>query len=303
MLACAFGRALLAAPPRGARGRKTSAIKLLKLAEERGAHPEKIKRFKEKATKPDPEISHFLNENEIGKPTKTAEKRRLWFKLTQQKYAPTFLGQVKPQMRFWTAAIDETQLPLPRLPEVAICGRSNSGKSTLINYLVGRNTAMVRSYPGSTTEVVFWKIGKPSMLCMVDLPGYGYAEATAEKRLQWSEFALWYLRTRANLRRVLLLMDCRHGLKPTDKAMISFLEKYNVPWTPIVTKCDLLRQDDLARRLTLLGSELSEYHRMQGEPIPIAAKKRMGMEEVRKILDPLKVKKTSNQLWTYLLGV
>merc|ERR1712224_1007378 len=85
--------------------------------------------------------------------------------------------------------------------------------------------------------------------------------------------------------------------------MISFLEKYNIPWTPIVTKCDLLRKDDLARRITLLKSDLSEYHRLQGEPIPVSAKKMMGMQEIRKILDPLKLKRKvtshGHTFWVY----
>merc|ERR1712224_834655 len=85
--------------------------------------------------------------------------------------------------------------------------------------------------------------------------------------------------------------------------MISFLEKYGIPWTPIVTKCDLLRKDDLARRLTLLKSDLSDYHRIQGEPIPVSAKKLMGMEEVRKVLDPLKLKRQvtshGHTFWVY----
>eukprot|EP00438_Fugacium_kawagutii_P000032 Skav208218 [mRNA] locus=scaffold3686:49511:49888:- [translate_table: standard] len=120
-------------------------------------------------------------------------------------------------MKLWAAALHESQLPLARLPEVAVCGRSNSGKSTLINYLCGQYCANMRRAPGSTMELYFWKVGRPAQLCLVDLPGYGFAEAPDEKRLQWTEFTLWYIRARKNLKRVLLLIDGRQGLKPSDR--------------------------------------------------------------------------------------
>jgi len=151
----------------------------------------KKKKLFEKRTKADSEVLYLVNSKRIGKPMTTADKRRVWFELNQKKYAPVFLDQVKPRMTLWAQALQEDQLPPPRLPEIALAGRSNCGKSTLVNYLSGRAAADVRKEPGSTREVMFWKLGKPSMLCVVDLPRYGFALAPKETRIQWTEFTLW----------------------------------------------------------------------------------------------------------------
>lgn len=251
----------------------------------------RLKRLRERSTTPSHDLLRHLAENKIGKAMTTADRRALWFDLQHRRYAPLFLGQVKPRMRFWTAALEETQLPLPRLPEVAVAGRSNSGKSTLVNYLCGRHSAKVKREPGSTTELVFWQIGRPAQLCLVDLPGYGFATAPEERRLQWTEFTLWYVRSRRNLRRVLLLVDARQGLKPADKEMISYLERHCVMWQIVVTKCDKVVPKEIARRLTVLREDTSAYRKMAGEPIPVSALKRKGMQKLRETLDHLKVMK------------
>ncbi|CAK0897030.1 unnamed protein product [Prorocentrum cordatum] len=200
---------------------------------------------------------------------------------------------MKPRMKLWTAALEPSQLPLPRLPEVALCGRSNSGKSTLVNFLCGRYSAKVKREPGSTTELVFWQIGRPAQLCLVDLPGYGFATSREMTRLQWTEFTLWYLRFRKNLARVLLLADARWGLKPADKEdrRISYLERHNVKWQLVLTKCDKVKSKELAKRITMLEDEMKDYQRMAGSPIPISALKQKGMDRLREELGKLKVQK------------
>lgn len=255
------------------------------------AHPGTLKKLREGAALPSHSLLRYLAENKVHKAVTQADRRNLWFTLQFKKYAPVFVGQVKPRMQFWTAALDESQLPLPRLPEVAIAGRSNSGKSTLVNYLCGRHSAKVTRMPGSTTELVFWRIGRPAQLCIVDLPGYGFAYAPQETRLAWTEFSLWYLRSRKNLKRVLLLVDSRQGLKPADREMIAYLERHGVNWQVIVTKCDTVKAKDLARRLTVLQEDLASFHKMAEPPIPISALKRKGMEKLRDVLDRLKVQK------------
>jgi len=160
-----------------------------------------------------------------------------------------------------------------------------------VNYLCGRHSAHVKRMPGSTTELVFWRIGRPAQLCLVDLPGYGFAMAPEERRLQWTEFTLWYVRSRRNLRRVLLLIDARQGLKPSDKEMISYLERYGVGWQIVVTKCDKVVPKDLAKRLAVLQEDTADYHKMAGQPIPVSALKRKGMQTLRETLDSLKVMK------------
>eukprot|EP00927_Polykrikos_kofoidii_P028639 TRINITY_DN24957_c0_g2_i2.p1 TRINITY_DN24957_c0_g2~~TRINITY_DN24957_c0_g2_i2.p1 ORF type:complete len:896 (+),score=183.13 TRINITY_DN24957_c0_g2_i2:37-2724(+) len=252
-------------------------------------HPGTLRKFREAAAIPSTDDLRYIAEKKIGKPLTTEDRRAMWFDVRFKRYAPVFLGQFKPQMRFWTGALNESQLPLPRLPEVAIAGRSNSGKSTLVNYLCGQHSAKVKRTPGSTTELVFWQIGKPAKLCLVDLPGYGFADAPEETRLQWTEFSLWYLRTRKNLRRVLLLVDARWCLKPSDKEMIAYLERHKVKWQVIVTKCDKVKPKDLAKKLTVLKEDLKGYYRMAGEPIPISALKKQGMDRLRGVLDHMKV--------------
>lgn len=254
-------------------------------------HPGTLKKLREGATKPSHDLLRYLAEEKIHKVETTADRRNLWFTLQFKRYAPIFLGQMKPRMNFWTAALDESQLPLPQLPEVAIAGRSNCGKSTLVNYLCGRFSAKVKREPGSTQELVFWRIGRPAQLCLVDLPGYGFAVASEERRLQWTEFALWYLRSRRNLSHVLLLIDARQGLKPSDKEMIAYLERHNVSWQIVATKCDTVKQKNLGRRLAVLEEDVASYVKMTGPPIPISALKRMGMEKLRNVLDAFKVQK------------
>ena len=233
----------------------------------------------------------YLAENKIGRVQTQEDRKKLWYEHRYVRYAPSFIGQLKPKMRLWTAALEESQLPLARLPEIAVCGRSNSGKSTLLNYLCGQESANVRRFPGSTTELVFWKVGRPAQLCLVDLPGYGYAEASEEKRLQWTEFMLWYVRARKNLKRLLLLIDARQGVKPADREMIAYLERHSVPWQIIVTKCDKVPSKEIARRLTILKEDLGQYRRMAGDPLPVSALKRRGMDLLRDSLNQMKVAK------------
>eukprot|EP00929_Paragymnodinium_shiwhaense_P067396 TRINITY_DN33931_c0_g3_i1.p1 TRINITY_DN33931_c0_g3~~TRINITY_DN33931_c0_g3_i1.p1 ORF type:complete len:848 (+),score=226.49 TRINITY_DN33931_c0_g3_i1:111-2654(+) len=251
----------------------------------------KIKRLREKATIPSMSSIRVVSEEKLGRAMTMEDRRAIWYDHRYKKYAPEFLGQVKPHMKFWTAALEENQLPLARLPEVAICGRSNTGKSTLVNYLCGRNSANVWRKPGCTTELVFWKIGKPARLCLVDLPGFGFALASQEARMQWTEFTLWYLRSRKNLKLVLLSVAARDCLRPADLEMISFLERHRVKWRVVVTKCDKILAKSLVKKLTILEEDLRKYEHMTGPPIPVAALKRRGMDRLRKVLDEVKVGK------------
>ncbi|CAJ1399664.1 unnamed protein product [Effrenium voratum] len=264
---------------------------LFKAMADSSTHPAKVQRLREKSARPAVDTLRYIFETKVARVQTQEDRKRLWYDLRYNRYAPSFLGQIKPQMKLWTAALHESQLPVARLPEVAVCGRSNSGKSTLVNYLCGRHSANVRRIPGSTTELVFWKVGRPAQLCLVDLPGYGFAEAPEEKRLQWTEFTLWYIRARKNLRRVLLLIDGRQGLKPSDREMISYLERHDVAWQVVVTKCDKVVGKQLAKRLTIMKEDLSQFRKMAADPLPVSALKRHGMEALRDVLSDMKVAK------------
>lgn len=244
------------------------------------------KRIMERKIKVDAAIVHKLAEKRIGKPVTTADRRRVWFELNQKKYAPVFLNQIKPRMTLWAKALKEEELPPAKLPEIALAGRSNSGKSTLVNYLSGRAAADIRRIPGSTRELTFWKLGKPNTLCMVDLPGYGFAEAPNETRTQWTEFTLWYLQRRKNLRCVILLVDARHGLMVSDHEMINFLERHKVSYQIVLSKCDKVKQRELARRITYTNKhDLKNYAHMIGPPIPISALKKQNLDALRTVIN------------------
>ncbi len=128
------------------------------------------------------------------------------------------------ECRFIAGAADMATLPADSLPEVAFAGRSNVGKSSLVNALTGRKTlARTSDTPGRTQQLNFFELGERLML--VDLPGYGYAEAPKHLVKQWTRLIQDYLRGRPGLRRVLVLVDGRHGLKETDREVMDLLGK------------------------------------------------------------------------------
>ena len=136
-----------------------------------------------------------------------------------------------------TSTIDS--LPQQTLPEVAFVGRSNAGKSSLINALTGRKTlARVSRTPGRTREINFFKLG--GRLMLVDLPGYGYAKASKSLAAEWQRLIFAYLRGRANLRRLVLLMDGRRGATEIDRGVMDLLDATAVSYCLALTKIDKL---------------------------------------------------------------
>ncbi|CDJ48551.1 GTP-binding conserved hypothetical domain-containing protein, putative [Eimeria brunetti] len=229
----------------------------LGIASERGAPPQQIPlRLRLRAIKRlDPKLQHQVLRDGLGRPRCQRAQRLLKRGDPQSVSArcPFFLQQLKPRLRLWKKALTAEELPPPLYPEVAFAGRSNAGKSTLLNELCGRSgTAAVSRRPGSTQELFFFKAGSPCCLCLVDLPGYGYAEADAAKRLQWTEMSLYYLKARPNLKRVFLLVDARWGLKASDVCLLSFFERHRVPFQLVLTKADLPEQKSLIKILQIV---------------------------------------------------
>jgi GTP-binding protein len=182
------------------------------------------------------------------------------------------------RFRYASSAIDN--LPPPGLPEIAFAGRSNAGKSSLINALTGR-AALARTSrtPGRTQELIFFELG--SELMIVDMPGYGYAAAPVETVRAWSEFAKDYLRGRRNLYRVYLLADARHGLKAADLGMLDLLDKSAVSYQLVLTKGDELKKKDAAPRIAEVEGALKRRPAAYPEVILTSAHKGEGIGELR----------------------
>jgi len=160
--------------------------------------------------------------------------------------------------RFIAGAVDEAAIPPDTLPEIAFAGRSNVGKSSLVNALTGQSAlARVARAPGRTRQVNFFELGGKLML--VDLPGYGFAAAPKREIARWTELIERYLKGRASLMRVLLLLDARFGLKTTDRPMLQFLDEAAVSFQTVLTKADLLQPAELTAMLPRLAASLAKH--------------------------------------------
>ena len=161
------------------------------------------------------------------------------------------------ECRFVAGANSLEMLPDPELTEIAFAGRSNVGKSSLINSLTRHNTlARTSRTPGRTQQINFFQLGTDLML--VDLPGYGYARASKEKIGNWTALIHAYLLGRPNLRRLCLLIDARHGLKKTDEELMSELDKAAVVYQIVLTKADKMSRsarENLIKKITALFPE------------------------------------------------
>jgi GTP-binding protein len=146
--------------------------------------------------------------------------------------------------------------PEPTLPEIAFGGRSNVGKSSLLNRLVHRKKfARVSNTPGRTREINFFKINEAFIL--VDLPGYGYARVSKEKRAEWRPLIEGYLRRSVQLRGIVQLLDIRHDPTADDRSMLDFLGEIGVPTIVVVTKIDKLTASQRANRIDVIVRDLA----------------------------------------------
>jgi len=171
-------------------------------------------------------------------------------------------------------------VPAGELPEIAFVGRSNVGKSSLINALTGRHAlARVSHTPGATKQINFFRLGEKCAL--VDLPGYGYARASKTLTAEWQRLIFAYLRGRATLARTLLLIDSRRGIMPADRDAMSLLDQAAVSFSGVLTKIDELTAEEQSRTRAACEKELSTRTAAYPQLFATSARNAAGLEELR----------------------
>ena len=188
------------------------------------------------------------------------------------------------QAEFVISCVRTDQYPSGELPEVAIAGRSNVGKSSLINRLLNRkNLAKSSSTPGKTRMINYFLIDQAWHL--VDLPGYGYAKVSKAERQQWSKMIENYLQQRQQLRGVVLLVDIRHPPNDNDRAMKAWLEHFQIPYLVVATKADKISRGNRLKHLKIIHGALA----MPTEILPLccSAETGEGFEELKQRMEEI----------------
>ena len=184
------------------------------------------------------------------------------------------------EWNFLSAASSLDSLPPMRGPEIAFAGRSNVGKSSLINALTGRKAlARTSNTPGRTQELIFF--GGASRLILVDMPGYGYAATAKSKIAAWTKLIQDYLQGRATLARVYVLIDARHGLKTADDAILDTLGKAAVSHEIVLTKCDQVGAEALAERIEAIKTAIRKRPAAFPDLLVTSSRTGAGMEQLR----------------------
>ena len=176
------------------------------------------------------------------------------------------------------------QLDISDLPEICFSGRSNVGKSTLINRVLGRKSiARVSSKPGKTVTINFYKVEN---IRLVDLPGYGYAKVAYSEKERWADLMEGYFSSGRNIKMVFQLIDMRHPATDFDISMLDFLSQSGIPYTVILTKSDKLNKSETEKRLSLITEELGEFAE-NTQIIPFSSQNGQGSEKIREIIESL----------------
>lgn len=187
------------------------------------------------------------------------------------------------ECRFVAGTETLDRLPPPELPEIAFAGRSNVGKSSLLNALTGRkHLARVSNTPGRTQQINFFDLG--GRLMLVDLPGHGYAKVSRSKVKGWTRLVDAYIRGRPNLKRVLLLLDAKVGIKDADETLMDLMDESGLSYQAVMTKADNLKPAELAAMQAKLSATLSRRPACHPEIPLTSAVKGTGIAELREAL-------------------
>jgi GTP-binding protein len=187
---------------------------------------------------------------------------------------------------FRTAAGSVASLPAMTGPEIAFAGRSNVGKSSLVNALTGRRAlARTSNTPGRTQELIFF--GGAGNLVLVDMPGYGYAAAAKSKLGAWTRLIHEFLQGRATLARVYLLVDVRHGFMTADQDILRALDRAAVSYQIVLTKCDCVAAAELTARVASLETALARRPAAYPVVLATSARSGAGMPELRAAISRL----------------
>jgi GTP-binding protein len=174
-------------------------------------------------------------------------------------------------------------LPDPAVPEVAFAGRSNVGKSSLLNRLTNRkDLARTSNTPGRTQELNFFDVGEPLSFRLVDMPGYGFAKAPRDLVRRWRYLINDYLRGRAVLKRALLLIDSRHGLKEVDREVMKMLDEAAVGYHLVLTKADKIKASELAETEQAIAAAARGHAASHPDIITTSSETGLGMERLRR---------------------